>query len=279
MSDEFAPETETKIDRGGSGGIRKTAVGAKSENSPSDNGLNTVICDRSLLIRFGFSVMLEPIAKIVGDAGDGLAAVELTRRLLPDLLIFDIDLDGMNGLEVCKVLSKENPALRFLALTDSFFATRYYHQLCRAGVTGICMKSGGPQTLFEAIRRVEHSMVYCDPLIAEMVKPTARPVKCPGAPLTDRETNVLVRLALRNQEIGEELSLGLIGVETALESAMQKLNAPTRAAAALKAMQLGFTPLPKMPERGESGVSEEQLLAEQHAIEAIETWRNLRQAH
>lgn len=286
MSDDFTPETKTEVERGGSGGRRKTAIGSGGggfddfQSLPagydewlSANRLNTVICDRSLLIRFGFSVRLEAVVKIVGDACDGVAAVETTRRLRPDLLLLDFDLDGMNGLEVCTTLSKEMPYLRFLVLTDAYHATRYFHQLSRAGVIGFCLKSSGLLRLFEAVNVVALGSSYCDSAIAELVRPTALPVKWRGPALTPRETEVLVRLDLRNKEISEELNLSLKSVEHAIEAILQKLKVPTRTAAALKAIQLGFTLLPKMPKRDPvSSLSEEQILAEKYAQEAIAHW-------
>ncbi len=286
MSDDFTPETKTEVERGGSGGRRKTAVGSGGggfddfQSLPagygdwlSANKLNTVICDRSLLIRFGFSVMLEAVVKIVGDACDGTGAVETTRRLQPDLLILDFDLDGLNGLQVCTTLSKEMPSLRFLVLTDSYHATKYYHQLCRAGVIGFCLKSSGMQRLFESVYLVAVGSSYCDSAIAELVRPTALPVKWPGSPLTATETEVLVRLDLRNKEISEELNLSLKSVENTIMSVLRKLRVPTRTAAALKAVQLGCTLLPKMPKRDPvSSFSEEQILAEKYAEEAIAHW-------
>ena len=230
MSDDFTPETKTEVERGGSGGRRKTAIG-------SGGG--------------GF----DDFQSLPAGYDEWLSA------------------DCMNGLEVCTTLSKEMPYLRFLVLTDAYHATRYFHQLSRAGVIGFCLKSSGLLRLFEAVNVVALGSSYCDSAIAELVRPTALPVKWRGPALTPRETEVLVRLDLRNKEISEELNLSLKSVEHAIEAILQKLKVPTRTAAALKAIQLGFTLLPKMPKRDPvSSLSEEQILAEKYAQEAIAHW-------
>lgn len=198
-----------------------------------------------------------------------MAATEMIRRLRPDFVILDVDLDVLNGVEVCRRVSQELPNANVLILTDSYHATKYHNQLSRAGARGFCLKSSGPRTLFEAIEQVTRALPYCDPKITQLVKQTPT-TNMPNCNLTDREIEVLIRLDLRNKEIAEELDMKLRTVEKHIECILAKLKVPTRTAAALKAVQLGYVLLPKMPGRDPvTGVSHEQTVAELQAELAI----------
>ncbi len=134
---------------------------------------------------------------------------------------------------------------------------------------GFCLKSSGPRTLFEAIEQVTRGLPYCDPKITQLVKQQPSN-NMPNCNLTDREIEVLIRLDLRNKEIAEELEMKLRTVEKHIECILAKLKVPTRTAAALKAVQLGYVLLPKMPGRDPvTGVSHEQTVAELQAELAI----------
>lgn len=209
--------------------------------------------------------------EVVGEAQDGMAATEMIRRLRPDFVILDVDLDVLNGVEVCRRVTSELPNSNVLVLTDSYHATKYHNQLMRAGARGFCLKSSGPRTLFEAIEQVTRALPYCDPKITQLVKQTPTTTSSmPNCNLTDREIEVLIRLDLRNKEISEELDMKLRTVEKHIECILAKLKVPTRTAAALKAVQLGYVLLPKMPGRDPvTGVTHEQTVAELQAELAI----------
>ncbi len=212
---------------------------------------------------------MSEVVDIVGEAADGMAATEIIRRMRPDFVILDVDLDVLNGVEVCRRISQELPNSNVLVLTDSYHATKYHNQLVRAGSRGFCLKSSGPRTLFEAIEQVTRGLPYTDPKITQLVK--QQPANnMPNCNLTDREIEVLIRLDLRNKEIAEELEMKLRTVEKHIECILAKLKVPTRTAAALKAVQLGYVLLPKMPGRDPvTGVSHEQTVAELQAELAI----------
>ncbi len=229
----------------------------------------TVICERHELIRFGLKRVVSEVVDVVGEAADGMVATELIRRLRPDFVILDVDLDILNGVEVCRRVSQEVPNSNILVLTDSYHATKYHNQLLRAGSRGFCLKSSGPRTLFEAIEQTTRGLPYCDPKITQLVKQSPS-TSLPNTNLTDREIEVLIRLDLRNKEIAEELDMKLRTVEKHIECILAKMKVPTRTAAALKAVQLGYTLLPKMPGRDPvTGVSHEQTVAELQAELAI----------
>ncbi|HEY9868347.1 MAG TPA: response regulator transcription factor [Candidatus Obscuribacterales bacterium] len=228
-----------------------------------------MVCERHELIRFGLKRVVSEVVDVVGEAADGMVATELIRRLRPDFVILDVDLDILNGVEVCRRVSQELPNSNILVLTDSYHATKYHNQLLRAGARGFCLKSSGPRTLFEAIEQTTRGLPYCDPKITQLVKQSPS-TSLPNTNLTDREIEVLIRLDLRNKEIAEELDMKLRTVEKHIECILAKLKVPTRTAAALKAVQLGYVLLPKMPGRDPvTGVSHEQTVAELQAELAI----------
>lgn len=230
----------------------------------------TILCERHELIRFGLKRVVAEVVEIVGEAADGMAATEMIRRLRPDFVILDVDLDVLNGVEVCRRITTELPNSNVLVLTDSYHATKYHNQLMRAGARGFCLKSSGPRTLFEAIEQVTRALPYCDPKITQLVKQAPTNTSMPNCNLTDREIEVLIRLDLRNKEISEELDMKLRTVEKHIECILAKLKVPTRTAAALKAVQLGYVLLPKMPGRDPvTGVTHEQTVAELQAELAI----------
>jgi len=277
------PKKQLETARGGAGRKGKTAIGS-GEGGDSDDFQSwptgpelpsgfkprTVICRRNDLIRLGLKAMLEPMALIVGEAADGMAGTNIIRSLRPDLVIVDVDLDVLNGVEVCRRTTQELPKTAILVFTNSYHATKYYHQLIRAGSRGICLICSNPRILFKGITHVLQNQEYCDPEIARLVKQTPDGNNSQWRQLTDSEIEVLIRLDLRNKEISEELDIKLRTVERHIESILAKLKMPTRTAAALKAVQMGFELLPKMPRRDPlTGVIEEHLLAEKYAEEAI----------
>ncbi len=230
----------------------------------------TVVCERHELIRFGLKRVVSEVVDIVGEANDGMVATEIIRRLRPDFVMLDVDLDILNGVEVCRRVVQELPNSNVLVLTDSYHATKYHNQLMRAGARGFCLKSSGPRTLFEAIEQTTRGLPYCDPKITQLVKQQPTTTSQPNSNLTDREVEVLIRLDLRNKEIAEELDMKLRTVEKHIECILAKLKVPTRTAAALKAVQLGYVLLPKMPGRDPvTGLSHEQTVAELQAELAI----------
>jgi DNA-binding NarL/FixJ family response regulator len=229
----------------------------------------TIICQRHELIRFGLKRVVSEVVDIIGEASDGMGATEIIRRLKPDFVILDVDLDILNGVEVCRRIVQELPNANILILTDSYHATKYHNQLLRAGARGFCLNSSGPRTLFEAIEQVTRSLPYCDPKITQLVKQSPT-TAMPNSNLTDREIEVLIRLDLRNKEIAEELDMKLRTVEKHIECILAKMKVPTRTGAALKAVQLGYVMLPKMPGRDPvTGISHEQTVAELQAELAI----------
>ncbi len=231
----------------------------------------TLICERHELIRFGLKRVVSEVLDVVAEAADGTTAAEIIKRLGHNVnfVILDVDLENLNGVELARRIVESFSHINMLCLTDSYHATKYYNQLMKAGVRGFCLKSSGPRTLFESIEQVTRGLPYCDPKITQLVKQSPS-TSMPNTNLTDREIEVLIRLDLRNKEIAEELDMKLRTVEKHIECILAKLKVPTRTAAALKAVQLGYVLLPKMPGRDPvTGVTYEQTVAELQAELAI----------
>jgi len=170
-------------------------------------------------------------------------------------------------------LQKDGLPVKSLVATDSYHATKYFHQLCRAGAGGIYRKSTGKKALRDSIRELMNGGRPLDPAIAELIEQT--PKVADLSDLSKREIETLVRLDLRNKEIAEELDIELRTVEKSVESILSKLKVPTRTGAALKARQMGYTLLPKMPGRDPAtGNSHEYLQALQHALGEIARHKN-----
>ncbi len=287
MDDDTIFKKQLQTERGGSGRKGKTAVGSgdggefddshiwPSEEEPLDevNRLRAVICDRSTWIQRGFAAMMFRIADVVASTDDGEIAIAMIQNLQPDFVVMDFNLEKMNCLEVLSKVMLRVPQLKTLIATDSYSATKYYHQLFRAGAIGICLKSSRQKLILDAVKKVIANESYCEPQILNLIKQA--PDQAIPFQLSEEEVAVLVRLDLRNKEIAEVLDMRLKSVERNIESILIKLKQPTRTGAALAAVQAGFVLLPKMPRRDPiTGLTDEHVVAEKHAQEAVRRWRS-----
>lgn len=285
---EDEPEKQAMTDSGSSGARSggSIRVGSGDGRGPADSGSTpwpeepyfanrprVVVCEPKKLLRTGLTAMLSPFSDIVGEAVCGVDLIELIRALLPDLVIINIALEDIGGVEVCRRIIQESHQIAVLVCTDSYYATKYYNQLVRIGVQGVCLNSSGPEALFEAIEQVINSRFHSEPRIVQLVKQPSSMSKHDFG-LTEQEVAVLTRLDLRSKEISEELDLDLSAVERCIKSILGKLKVPTRTAAALTAVQHGFVLLPVMQSRDlVSGLTEDQKRSERFAREAIRKQR------
>ena len=260
--------------RGDSGGKGKTAVGADdAENLPElPFRPRAVSCDRNDLIRAGMRAMLEPTVIVVEEATDGQACWDIACRIRPHLVIADIDIDGINGLELClKINENISKSTRVLIATDSFHATKCFHRLRRAA-SGIHLKSTGSKALLAAVANVMKGDFVCDASVEKilMQSPKNEAVQLLRGILSRGEVDVLLRLSEKDGDIAAELGIGISEVKILQETIFKKLNVLTRTRAALKAVTLGLEPLPRMPARDpDSGEMLEFLQAVEHAKNAI----------
>jgi len=213
--------------------------------------IRVVVADDQDLVRTGLVMILgaQPDLEVVGEAADGLAALELATRLRPDVLLVDIRMPGLDGVEVTRRLAGPGVAdpMAVVVIT-TFDLDEYVLGALHAGARGFLLKDAGPELLVQAI----HAAADGDALIAPNV--TRRllaafadrtPVKPPQPldPLTEREEEVLALVARgrTNAEIAGELYVGLSTVKTHLAALMTKLGARNRVEVAMWAYDTGRT--------------------------------------
>ena len=169
---------------------------------------------------------------IVGEARDGLAALRLAKELLPDIVVLDISMPEMNGVEVAKALLAEQPQCRVLVLTVHEDRA-YLSQLIDLGISGYLLKRSAADELIRALHAVVAGGMYLDPAIAGKV--VARPGRSSANPpqvaeLSGREADVLRLVACghSNKEISAQLDISVKTVETYKARAMEKLGYKSR---------------------------------------------------
>jgi DNA-binding NarL/FixJ family response regulator len=214
--------------------------------------IRVVLADDQPLVRAGFAMILEAEDDItvVGEADDGAAAVELTASATPDVVLMDIRMPGMDGLEATRRISQDNrlAQVKILVLT-TFELDEYVFDALRCGASGFLVKHTQPGDLVRAVREVSSGEALLSPsvtrrLIAEFTARPARPALIPPsmATLTEREREVvaLVALGLTNEEIAAELVLSPATARTHVSRAMIKLQARDRAQLVVFAYQAGL---------------------------------------
>jgi DNA-binding NarL/FixJ family response regulator len=219
--------------------------------------VRVVIADDHGLMRAGFRVLIDaaPDLETVGEARDGHEAVEVARRTRPDVVLMDIRMPGMDGLEATLAITEDSglAGVRVLILT-TFEIDEYVYRALRAGASGFLGKGAEPEQLQEAIRVVSRGDALLSPsatksLIARfLARPEHREPAAPErlAALTDREREVLALVAegLTNDEIAARLVVSPATVKTHVNRSMVKLGARDRAQLVVVAYQSGLVTIP-----------------------------------
>lgn len=210
-----------------------------------------LIVDDQRLMREGLRTLLElePDFAVAGEAGDGAAALEAYEASTPDIVLMDIRMPGMDGVEATRRLRARHPGARVIILT-TFDDEAYVFDGLRAGAQGYLLKDLSGDELATAIRTVMAGGALIEPSVARKVfaefarlAPAARPLDAGLAePLTEREREVLRGVAegLSNREIGQKLFLTEGTVKNYVTSVLQKIGARDRTQAALRAKELGL---------------------------------------
>ena len=197
--------------------------------------IRVVIVDDHAILREGLRALLAPAEdlEVVGEAGDGREAIEQCARLKPDVVVMDIAMPGLGGVEASLALRKEQPEVRVLILSQ-YGDREYVRRLLRAGVAGYLLKKSAGATLRDAIRSVAKGGMVLDPEIArdaleEMSTPAAASAD-PYDSLTDREKQVLKLVAEghSNKEVASELGISVKTAMSHRERVMDKLNVHNR---------------------------------------------------
>jgi DNA-binding NarL/FixJ family response regulator len=210
--------------------------------------IRVVVADDQEIVRTGLTMILnaQPDIEVIGEAANGQRAVELARRLRPDVCLFDIRMPGIDGIEATRALAGPtvDDPLAVVVIT-TFDLDEYVYAALRAGARGFLLKDAGPALLTQAI----HAAAAGDALIAPTVTTRllrafadagpASPPRQPVEPLTDREEQVLAKVARgrTNNEIADELYITLSTVKTHIASLMAKLGARNRVEIAIWAYE------------------------------------------
>jgi two-component system response regulator NreC len=190
--------------------------------------IRILLADDHAVVRQGFRMILagQPDMEIVGEAGNGREAVELAEKLLPDVIVMDVTMPELNGIEATRRLQTSTPHSRVLALSmhkDSV----YVREILRAGARGYLLKDAIDSDLLAAVRAVSRGEGYLSPVISDAVLSDYRKhVTNPIDLLTSREREVLQMIAegKTNKEIATILNLSVYTVDAHRGRIMEKLN-------------------------------------------------------
>jgi DNA-binding NarL/FixJ family response regulator len=216
--------------------------------------ISVLLVDDQPLLRSGFRMILESEGDlvVVGEAGDGNEAVDLAKRLVPEVVLMDIRMPNTDGIEATRRIIAEEPAIRVLALT-TFDLDEYAFGALRAGASGFLLKDVRPTELTAAIRTVASGDAVVSPrvtrrLLDEYARVTVasgrtQSDRCPElAELTDRERDVLGAMArgLSNTEIGEQLYVSEATVKSHVGRILSKLGLRDRVQVVVLAYEVGL---------------------------------------
>jgi DNA-binding NarL/FixJ family response regulator len=202
--------------------------------------IRVVVADDQVLVRSGFRVLVDVAAdmEVVGEAADGAEAVELVAEHIPDVVLMDIRMPVLDGIEATRQITGANPATKVLILT-TFDLDEYVYAALRAGASGFLLKDTRPEELLAGIRTIAAGEAMLAPsvtsrLIAEFANrpddaPRATPVELTD--LTDREREVLVEVGrgLSNADIGARLHISPATAKTHVSRLLMKLGVHDRA--------------------------------------------------
>ncbi|MBI3978553.1 MAG: response regulator transcription factor [Chloroflexi bacterium] len=212
--------------------------------------IRILLADDHAILRVGLRLLLEsqPDMAVVGEAADGRETIQKVRELSPDVVVMDISMPEMNGLEATRRIREEYPQAQILALTIHE-DERYFFEMLRAGAAGYVVKGAPPSDLLAAIRSVDQGQAYLYPSLAKKLLleyvSLAREGREPHEDLTDREREVLRLLAggRTAREIADVLSLSFHTVERHRQNIMGKLGLRNRAELIKYAIRKGLIEL------------------------------------
>lgn len=211
--------------------------------------IRILIADDHAIVREGLRALIssEPGMILVGEAVNGIEAIQKAQLLNPDVVLLDLVMPCKDGIQAIEEIKQENPAACILVLT-SFSADDKIFPAIKAGALGYILKDSTPEELLKAIRSVYCGEPSLHPTIARrLIHELNQPPELPPteSPLTEQETRVLVLVAhgLSNQEIADRLIISERTVRVHVSNILSKLHLANRTQAALYALREGITAL------------------------------------
>jgi NarL family two-component system response regulator LiaR len=220
-----------------------------AKNIPAEDEIRVLVVDDHTIIRKGMKAVLElaPDIKIIGEAGNGLEALQQAEKLHPDVILMDLVMPEMDGIEATRQIKALQSEVRILVLT-TFTGEELIFPAIKAGALGYQLKDSSPEALVEAIRQVYRGEPSLHPIIArkvlqELLTPSEKPPT--SDPLTQREVEVLRLIAqgFENKEIAEKLVISEATTRTHVSNILSKLHLASRTQAALYALREGLASL------------------------------------
>jgi DNA-binding NarL/FixJ family response regulator len=211
--------------------------------------VTVAIADDQELIRTGFALILDGQSdiEVVGQAADGVAAVEMVRRLHPDVCLMDIRMPGIDGLRATEQVKRDpRTAATNIVVVTTFDLDEYVYGALRAGASGFVVKNAGARLLVEAVHAAVHGESLISPsvtvrLLEQLAKGGAPDSPATGV-LTEQECKVVVRVArgATNSEVAAELHLALSTIKTHMNRIQGKLGLRNRVEVAAWAWEHGL---------------------------------------
>jgi len=213
------------------------------------NVLRILLVDDHAMVRSGFKLMLsvEDDLEVVGEAADGMSAIIAAREHRPDVILMDVQMPGMDGIEATRRIALED--LGRVVILTTFDRDDYLFDALEAGASGFMLKNAEPEQLVEAVRAVGHGHGLLAPEVTRRViermtggGSSERPEPAEVASLTEREREVLVGLAkgMSNAEIAKELFLGEATIKTHVSNCLAKIGVRDRVHAVIYAYEQGL---------------------------------------
>ena len=211
--------------------------------------IRVLVVDDHPIVIGGTRALLEEVEdiEVIGEACNGIMAIEENKKLKPDVILMDLVMPEMDGIEAIQLITEEEPEAKILVLT-SFITDDKVFPAIKAGAMGFLLKDSEPEELIEAIRNVNQGQPTLHPNIARKVLKELGRASAEEPipdPLTDRETEVLQLLSKGhgNQQIAEELFIAEVTVRTHVSRILRKLQLANRVQATLFALKKGLSSL------------------------------------
>jgi two-component system, NarL family, response regulator LiaR len=218
--------------------------------------IRVLLVDDHVVVRKGLRALLDREAgiELVGEAEDGEHAVRAADRLRPDVILMDLEMAGIGGIEATRQIVEQRPESRIVVLT-SHAAEEDVFPALKAGAVGYLLKHSAPEDVLHAIRQAQQGETVLHPAIARLVvrelhRPARSAEPAPVDALSEREVDVLRLIArgLSNQDIADRLVIGEATVRSHVSSILRKLRLASRTQAALYALRSGLASLSDVEE-------------------------------